>query len=234
MDSNEIHPTVVIGPSVTFGRHNIVLPYSVILGPAVIGDDNWIGPHVSIGTPAQYRSRPHTAIEDVQGVGVAIGNNNRIREYVTIHQGSIRETQIANDCFLMAYSHIPHDATLENGVTLANAAQMGGYTWLGEGANIGLGVDIRQRAAIGPYAMVGMNSTVTSDVPPFSLAMGSPARIGGANRIGLQRNSVMDDPLIGRVHAHYLSGTTDPPDFLTGELAEMIDRFISHSGAANG
>jgi UDP-N-acetylglucosamine acyltransferase len=129
----------------------------------------------------------------------------------------------------MAYSHVPHDALIEDWVTLSNASQVAGHTWIGEGANIGLGVEIRQRLAIGPYAMVGMSSTVTADIPPFAVAIGSPARITGGNRVGLLRRGIADEDTVARIDGHYKGEWEGPPDFLSGDLAELVDRFRAHS-----
>jgi UDP-N-acetylglucosamine acyltransferase len=227
----KIHSTVVIEGEVEVGRGTVIMPYAVILGPCRIGENNWIGPHAVIGTPSQYRGGQHPNWEEsTGGAGVEIGDDNRIREFVTIHQGSTKPTRIHNNCYLMAYAHVPHDAEYEDEVTIANATQVGGHTWLGEGATIGLGVDIRQRICIGQYAMVGMNSTVTSHVPPFSLALGSPARAVGVNRVGLDRSDLTDPETIDELDEHYKTQGEELPDFLDGVLREMLDRFRDRLG----
>jgi UDP-N-acetylglucosamine acyltransferase len=182
---NEIHPTAVLGRDVSLGDGNVVGAFTVILGPCEIGDGNWIGPNVAVGTPAQIRASDPTAQETFRGV--RIGNRCVIREFATVHQGSERPTTIGDDCYLMAGSHIPHDATLEAEVTLANYAQLGGHTWIGTGATLGLGVVVHQFSTIGGYSMVGMQAAVTQDVPPFALVTGVPAKLRGANRVGLSR-----------------------------------------------
>ncbi|NNF69961.1 MAG: UDP-N-acetylglucosamine acyltransferase [Acidimicrobiia bacterium] len=215
------------------GTGNIVMPFAVILGPCRIGDDNWFGPHVAVGTPAQYRHGPHPPAHEPQGeMGIDIGNRNRIREFVTVHQGSVRPTRLHDDIYLMAYAHVPHDAELEDGVTMANATQVGGHTWIGEGANIGLGVDVRQRSAIGPYAMVGMNSAVTRHVPPFAMVVGSPARVKGANRVGMSRSG-FDEDTIERMDAHFKSGDLATPDWLPDEIARQFGRFTERATEAD-
>jgi UDP-N-acetylglucosamine acyltransferase len=226
-DVNAIHPSAVIGPEVVFGRDNIVSPYAVILGPCRIGDRNWIGPHTSIGTPAQIRGGAHVAgwTTPETSAGVVIGDDNVIREFATVHQPTEAITRIGSNCFLMAYAHVPHDADIADDVTLSNATQIGGHTVIGTGANLGLGTMVHQRLAIGGGAMVGMGSVVTKDVPPFAIVYGAPARIAGANKVGLERAGY-DTATIDALTRHYLDGGS-------GELpsnlpAELLAIFAAH------
>jgi UDP-N-acetylglucosamine acyltransferase len=187
-----VHPTAVIGPGVQLGTGVVIAPYAVLSGPCRVGDDVWIGPHTAIGTPAQMRGGAHPEVAGPRlngdaGAGVVIGRDTVVREFVTIHQGVERATEVGADCFLMAYAHVPHDAWLGRGVTLSNSVQLGGHTWIGPGANIGLGAVVHQRSTIGAHAMVGMQSAVTKPVPPFSVAVGVPARVTGVNRVGIER-----------------------------------------------
>jgi UDP-N-acetylglucosamine acyltransferase len=222
--ANTIHPTAVIGPGVVLGVGNVVAPYAVILGPCRIGDRNWIGPHVTIGTPAQIRDHEHPVgwAEEPTGSGVVIGDDNVIREYVTVHQPADDTTRIGDRCYLMSYAHVPHDATLGDAVTLSNSAQLGGHTVIGEGANVGLSAVIHQRLAIGGGAMVGMGAIVTKHVPPFAVVYGNPARIAGTNRVGLQRSGFGDDVIAtvaGLIDGPTAAVSTDYPP----ELQAIFD-----------
>lgn len=210
----------------TLGRGNIIGPFAVILGPARIGDGNWIGPSAVIGTPGETRGGPHPAFDEPQGRGVVIGDRNVIREFATVQQGTISPTIIGNDCYLMTKSHLPHEGELEDGATLACAAQIGGHGWVGRGANVGLGAQVLQRSCIGAFAMVGMNATVTRDIPPFAIAKGTPARVTGANRIGMQRQGIPED-IIARLDAHYQSGTSEAPDWIEPPLRDEFTRFAN-------
>jgi UDP-N-acetylglucosamine acyltransferase len=186
---NKIHPTAIIDSDVLIGTGNVIGPYAVILGNVCIGNDNWIGPHVTIGTPAQMRNGPHPATwgGDPPVGSIHIGHNNIIREFTTVHSGTVIETTIGNNCYFMTQSHVPHDAQIQDDVTLSNSVQIGGHTIIQQGANIGLGAVIHQRLIVGMRAMIGMGSVVTKSIPPFAMAYGSPANVRGGNTLGMHR-----------------------------------------------
>lgn len=227
-----IDPRAAIGPLVELGVGVTVAPFAVLTGRTRIGDGCWIGPHVAIGTPAQMRDGIHPAIGDepADGVGVEVGEGAIVREFVTIHQGTDETTHVGAGSYLMAYAHVPHDAWIGDGCTLSNSAQIGGHSWIGDGANIGLGATVHQRAVIGEGAMVGMQAAVTRPVPPFAMAVGVPARIIGANRVGASRAGGAE----GEVEAWHDALRTgdvlaDPPAWLAGPLARF-DAACQHVG----
>lgn len=189
---NRIHSTAIIGPDVQIGEGNVIGPNAVVTGKVIIGDGNWIGPCAIFGTPPQMRGYLHLASWDGDECdsGIEIGNGNVIREFVTIHSGTTQVTRIANGCYFMTQAHVPHDAQIENDVTLSNSVQIGGHTVIQSGANIGLGTVVHQRTVIGTKAMVGMASVVTKDVLPYSLVYGAPARLRGGNLIGMDRSGL--------------------------------------------
>ncbi|MDQ3735193.1 MAG: UDP-N-acetylglucosamine acyltransferase [Actinomycetota bacterium] len=185
---NRIHPTAVIGPHVQLGDGNIIGPFVVLIG-CRMGDDNWVGPHVVIGTPPEIRGHAHPAgWDDVdEGYGVSIGDRTTLREYTTVSAGSQAPTTVGDDCFLMNKVYVGHDGRIGDTVTMAAGAGLGGHVTVGAGANLGLGATVHQRRRIGAGTMVGMGAVVTRDLPPFAMAYGNPARIRGANRVGMQR-----------------------------------------------
>jgi UDP-N-acetylglucosamine acyltransferase len=196
-DTNRVHPTAIIGDDVVLGAGNAIGPYTVIMGPCTIGDGNWIGPNVCIGAPAEMRGTHHAAGwsgEPGRGL-VAIGNRNVIREFTSIQAPTTGTTVIGDDCYLMDKVHIPHDCSVEDRVTVSCAVMLGGHTFLGAGSNIGLGCVVHQRIAIGRGAMLGMGSIITRHIDPYALAYGAPARIKGANRIGLERAGFAPDTI---------------------------------------
>ncbi len=198
-----IHPTVIVDPGAVIGENVTIGPYSVIGDKVVIGDGCEIGPHVtiegnttigvgtrvfqfaSIGAPPQdlsYRG------EDTR---VEIGNRVIIREYVTIHRGTVRGrgvTIIGDDSYLMAYCHVAHDCILGPGVIMANSAHLGGHIDIGTRAILGGVVAVHQFVRVGEYALVGGVSGVAKDVPPYTLASGARIYVYGLNDVGLRRN----------------------------------------------
>lgn len=240
--SNRIHPTAVVADGVHLGAHNVIGPYAVILGPTSIGDGNWIGPHVTIGTPGEDRGGPHpVAWEDapvgapeVDGHGVRIGHRNRIREYVSVHQGTQRPSTIGDDCYLLRGSHVGHDCLVGDWVTLACDVLLGGHTHVWSLANLGMGTVVHQHGRIGPGAMVGMGSYVRTDVGAFTISVGNPARVSGVNAVGLRRNGVSDEAIAelepwlkgkGELPAGGLTAT------LPGELFTLVKGWDTRSRA---
>ncbi|MGC4808092.1 UDP-N-acetylglucosamine acyltransferase [Micromonospora sp. DT233] len=219
---NKIHPTAVIGTDVELGDDNVVGPYSVIVGPCRIGNGNWFAPHVVVGTPAEYRGGPHPTAWDGEpdGGGVVIGDNNVIREFVTVNQGTQETTRIGDGCYLLARSHVGHDCVLDDAVTLSDAVQLGGHTHVWSWANIGMGTVVHQRGQVGPGAMVGMGSAVRRAVEPFTITVGNPARVSGVNRVGLSRRGCADD-VIDRFET-FLKGRSELPAGLPVEVAEEL------------
>lgn len=207
MTGNRIHPTAVVGDGVVLGRDNVVGPHAVLVGPLRVGDGNWFGPGVVVGTPPEVRGVPHGTPWDApgDGPGVRLGHRNVLREGTVVHQGWQQPTVVGDECFLMNKVYVAHDTVLGDGVTLASTVTMGGHVRVGAGANLGLGATVHQRRVIGAGAMVGMGSVVTRDVPPFALTYGNPARVRGANRVGMTRRGV-DDETVAALAALYESG----------------------------
>jgi UDP-N-acetylglucosamine acyltransferase len=203
----EIHPTAIVSPDAKIEEGTQIGPFCIIRegvhikagtklisniiveGDTEIGENCTIFPFTSIGLPPQdvkYKGE-HT--------GLKIGNNNVIREYVTIHRASIGGdgvTSIGNDNFLMAYVHIAHDCKIGNSVSMANVATLGGHVLVEDHAFIGGLVAIHQFTRIGAYAMAGGFSGVNQDIPPYMITSGTPAKLFGLNVIGLKRHGFPD------------------------------------------
>ena len=197
-----IHSTVQIDPSARIADNVTIGPFSVI-GPDVeIGEGTWIGPHVVINGPTtigrynkifQFASVGE-ACQDLKYKGeptrLIIGDHNTIREFATLHRGTIQdsgETRVGNHCLIMAYAHIAHDAVVADHVILANNAQLAGHVHVGDHAIIGGNCGIHQFVSIGAHAFLGAGSTVLKDVPAFVTVQGYPATPHGMNVEGLRR-----------------------------------------------
>ena len=199
-----IHPTAVIEDSVKLGKNISIGAYSVIGGSSEIGDDcviynsvsitgntkigrgNKIFPFASIGTAPQdlkYNDEP-TSLE--------IGDNNTIREHVTINLGTVtgnNKTVVGSNCLFMVGSHVAHDCIVGNNVILANNATLAGHVVVGDFAIIGGLSAIHQFVRIGEHAMVGGMSGIEADVIPYGNAYGERASLQGLNVVGLRRRN---------------------------------------------
>lgn len=192
-DDAIIGPYTIVGPQVRIGSGCEIGPHAVIEGRTTIGCRNRIGPFVGIGQPPQDFSY---AGEDTE---VVIGDDNTIREHVTIHRGTARgrgRTSIGSHCFLMVASHIAHDCLLGDHVIMANGATLGGHVEVGDHANLGGLVAIHQFVKIGTHAFICGMSGLGKDMPPYMLAFGAPARLYGLNTVGLKRFGFSSDAIL--------------------------------------
>ena len=217
---NQVHPTAVVGPGVELGADNVVGPYAVVTGPCRIGSRNWIGAHAVIGAAPEIRGHAPGLpwADDNDDAGVEIGDDTTVREFATLHRGTLRPTRVGSRCFVMNKVHVGHDAVVGDDVTLAVSAILGGHVEVGDGANLGLAAVVHQRRVVGPGAMVGMGAVVTRDVPPYAKAYGAPSRVRGVNEVGMSRRGIGTGD-IAAVAERYGAGPADdaawvPPEAL--------------------
>ncbi|HEY9749636.1 MAG TPA: acyl-ACP--UDP-N-acetylglucosamine O-acyltransferase [Allocoleopsis sp.] len=206
MTTTLIHPTAVIHPDAELHPTVQVGPYAVI-GPQVkVGPDTIIGAHVVLDGRTEIGARNHifpgAAIglepQDLKYDGsvslVQIGDDNRIREFVTINRATRAHevTVIGNGNLLMAYVHVGHNCMVEDNVIISNAVSLGGHVHIESRAVIGGVGGIHQFVHVGRLAMVGGMSRVVRDVPPYMLVEGNPIRVRTLNQVGLKRAGIMD------------------------------------------
>ena len=179
----DIGPYCVVGPQVKLGRNTRLFSHVHIEGDTEIGRDNQIFPGAILGTAAQTKDR-----EDIPSK-LVIGDENLIREYVTIHKGmkAGSRTVIGSRTVLMTSSHVAHDCQVGDDVVMANLATLGGHVTVGSGAVIGGLCGVHQLVRVGRLAMVGGVSKLSADIAPFSMADGRPATYRGINVVGLRR-----------------------------------------------
>ncbi len=225
-DRNTIHPTAVIGDEVELGRGNVIGPHVVILGPVRIGDGNWIGSGATLGAPPEVRGTDHPAqwVDGGGGAGLVIGDRNVLREQVVVHQGWRTVTRIGDDCFVMNRSYVAHDCRLEDGVTIASGVALGGHVVVGARANLGLGALVHQRRLVGDGAMVGMGAVVSRDVAPYAKVYGNPARVRGANVVGMERQG-LSEAAVAEVERAYTLGRRPDPALLDPVLRDVFARW---------
>ncbi len=191
-DDVSIGPFCIVGEGVTIKSGTRLLSNVVIEGNTEIGEYCTIYPFTSIGLPPQDLKYTN------ENTGVIIGNNNIIRENITIHRGSIKGdgvTVIGNSNFLMAYVHIAHDCKIGNSIVMANVATLGGHVIVEDFTVIGGLVAVHQFTRIGAYCMIGGFSGVAQDIIPYMIASGERARLYGPNAIGLKRQGFTDETI---------------------------------------
>lgn len=183
----EIGAFSIIGDEVKIGDGTVVKSHVVIEGDTTIGKNNTIFPFATIGLAPQdlkFRSEKSK---------VVIGDNNSIREHVTIHLGTLDGamlTKIGSNCLLMVGVHIAHDCIVGNHVILANNATLAGHVELGDHVVIGGLSALHQFVRVGAGAMIGGMSGVEHDVIPNGLVMGERASLAGLNLIGMKRRGI--------------------------------------------
>ena len=179
-----IGPWTVIGPDVVIGDNCQIASHVVIRGPSVIGANNKIYQFSTIGddTPdLKYKGEPTKLI---------IGDDNVIREGVTIHRGTIQdrgETVIGNNNLLMAYAHVGHDSVIGNHVIMVNNSSLAGHVTVGDWAILSGYSLIHQYVYVGAHSFIGPAAFSYHDVPAFVTAFGSPAEPRTINKEGLKR-----------------------------------------------
>ena len=184
--SENVHigPYCVIGPNVEINENTEIKSHVNISGHTKIGKGNKIYPFVSINDPQdlKYNGEP---------TDLVIGDNNKIREYVTINPGTVGgggKTIIGNNCLFMVSSHIAHDCQLGNNIIIANNVAIAGHAIIDDHVIIGGNSAVQQFTRIGKMAMIGGMTGVLHDVIPYGLSTGNRNSLQGLNLIGLRRS----------------------------------------------
>jgi UDP-N-acetylglucosamine acyltransferase len=202
MSKPKIHRSAIVAPDAKIGTGVTIGPFCIVGKGVRIKDNTHLMSHIVIEETEIGRNcvvYPFTSIglppQDVKYKGektrVKIGDKNIIREYITIHRASVsgdHVTEIGSNNFLMAYVHIAHDCKIGNSVTMANAATLAGHVLIEDFVVIGGLVAVHQFTKIGAYSMIGGFSGVGQDIPPYTTASGSRAKLYGLNVIGLKRH----------------------------------------------
>ena len=197
-----IHPTAIVSPEARLAEGVEIGPYTVIGSDVTIGENTVVGSHVVIESHTDIGKNcrifqfcslggiPQDLKFEGEESRVIIGDNNTIREYVTINRATsadIGTTIIGDNNLLMAYCHVAHNCKLGNNIVMANAVNLGGHIHIEDYAIIGGLTGIHQFVHIGCHCMIGGASAVTKDVPPYVLAAGNYAEIHSLNLFGLKR-----------------------------------------------
>jgi len=193
LDSNvEVGPYSIIRQNVSIGAGTVIGSHVIIEPYVTIGQDCHIFQHAAIGaTPQSLKFKG-------EKTDVKIGRGTIIREFVTVHRGTEFGgglTEVGEENFLMAYTHIAHDCITGKKVIFANNATLAGHIVVGDNATIGGLVAIHQFVRIGDYAYVGGKSAVVKDIPPYVIASGDRAKLHGLNSVGLKRHGFSQETL---------------------------------------
>ena len=198
--SCKIGPHCVIGADVELGDDCELISHVVIQGPSKIGARNKFFPFSSIGLAPQdlsYKGEP-TRLE--------IGDDNTIREFVTINRGTVKGgglTKVGSHILVMAYCHIAHDCVVGDHVIMANAATLGGHVIVEDYATVGALCPVHHFVRIGAHAFIGGGTTITRDVLPFSkTAAERGTHAYGLNSVGLERHGFTKER-IRKIHHAY-------------------------------
>jgi UDP-N-acetylglucosamine acyltransferase len=203
----EIAPFVYIDKNVVIGDNNKIMPHATIFYGSRIGNGNTIFPNAVIGAVPQdlkFRGEETTA---------EIGDNNLIREGVTINRGTAAKgrTKVGSNNLLMEGVHVAHDATIGNGCIIGNATKMAGEIVIDDNAIISAEVLMHQFCRVGGYVMVQGGSRFSKDIPPYIIAGREPISYAGINLIGLRRRGFSNETIENIHNAYriiYQSGLT--------------------------
>jgi UDP-N-acetylglucosamine acyltransferase len=190
----KIGPFCFVGPEVELDENVELISNVHIEGNTKIGKGTKLFPFASIGTQPQdlkYNNEKNCII---------IGENNLIREYVTINpgtEGGGSKTTIGNNCLFMISSHVAHDCKIGNNVIIANNVPLGGHVTIEDSVVIGGNSAVQQFTRIGRMAMIGGMTGVLKDVIPFGLSIGNRNYLQGINLIGLRRKKYKNQKIMG-------------------------------------
>jgi len=188
-----VGPYCTVGANVVLGEECELVSHVVLDGHLTMGSRNRVYPFACLGVAPQdlkYAGEPTRAV---------IGDDNTIREYVTISRGTAGGggvTSVGSDCLIMAYTHIGHDSSIGNGCILANSATLAGHVTVEDYASVGALCPVHQFCRIGKYSYIGGGTTITQNVLPYSLtSIERNNHAYGLNKVGLERRGFTPEQL---------------------------------------
>lgn len=213
---NQIHPLAYVHPEAQLGDNNIIGPFCFVDRDVVIGNNNVFQNSVTINQGARIGNGNEvfpgaslsTKPQDLKFKGEVttcqIGDNNSIRENVTISRGTASKgtTIVGSNNLLMENMHIAHDCVVGNGCIIGNSTKFAGEVIVDDNAIISATVLIHQFCRIGGYVMIQGGSRTSQDIPPYIIAGKEPIRYAGVNLIGLRRRGFSNE-LIQNIHEAY-------------------------------
>ena len=239
---------IFIHPEAQIGKNVVIEPFSYIDKNVVIGDGTRIGPNVTIYSGARIGKNcqifPGAVIsavpQDLKFVGeetlTIIGDNNILRECVTVHRGTASKgkTEIGNNCLIMAYCHVAHDCLLHNNIIMSNATQLAGEVEVDDFAIIGGGSLVHQFTIIGCLSMLQGGSKVNKDVPPYVIAAHEPLSYFGLNTVGLRRRGFSTETIQNLQEMYrkiFLSGLNNKD--AVAQVLELFPESVERNNVVN-
>ena len=247
MQEKNIHPSAIIDSSAKIGKNVQIGPYTIIGKNVEIGEGTKIGPYCVIENTKMGKNneligsafigvKPQDLSYKDLDSRVIMGDNNKIRENVTIHRATSLETPttIGNNCLLMANSHVAHDCVLGNNIILVNNCGVAGHVHICDNAILSGMTAVHQFVRIGRFSMLSGLSGLPLDMPPFCRATGTRAKLVGLNTVGLRRAGWTREQISAVKNAykklfldttHTMKETLDilEKDNPTAEVKELID-----------
>ena len=195
----QVGPFAIIGPDVKIGAGTVVGPHAILKGPTTVGMRNRIFQFASVGEDCQDKKYKGERTE------LVIGDDNIIREGVTLHRGTFQDrgiTHIGSNNLFMCYVHVAHDCVVGDNIVMANNTAIAGHVHIGNGAILGGGTLVHQFCRIGQFAMTAAGTVVLQDIPAFVTCSGNRAEAHGMNIEGMRRRGV-DSDVINRLREAY-------------------------------
>jgi UDP-N-acetylglucosamine acyltransferase len=211
--STLVHPTAILGKGVELDSGVSIGPYSVLKGKVFVGRDTVIESHVVVGSDhgtvklgknnhlfssAMVGGPPQDLKYKNEPTGLEIGDNNQIREFVTVNIGTATgtgTTRIGSNCLLMAYVHVAHDCQFGSHIAVANTSNFAGHVTVEDYVRVGGVCSFNQFITIGKYAFIAGDSAVNKDVMPFTIAQGKYAVSRAPNLVLLERSGFDKDEI---------------------------------------
>lgn len=236
-----IHQTAIIDETAKIADDVTIGAYSIIGAGVEIDSGTWIGPHVVINGPTkigknnkifQFASLGCDP-QDLKFAGeeshLQIGDNNTVREYVTISRGTADGcdvTRIGNDNLMMAYVHIAHDCQIGSHNIFANSASCAGHVEVADHVILGGFTLVHQFTKIGSHCFTSMGSIINQDVPPYIIVASNYGKASGINKVGLKRSGYSDEVIRAIVNAYKLMVRSKKPrQQVMEEAADLIQAY---------
>ena len=191
-NSVEIGPFCVVGAKVTLGENVRLINHVCVDGRTTIGKGTIVYPFASLGQP------PQSLAYQGEDTELVIGENNIIREHMTMNPGTAKGTgvtRVGDNCMFMADSHVAHDCQVGSNCVFANNAMVGGHVVVDDFVWLGGGAAVHQFSRIGKHAFVGGMAGLEGDLIPYGSVMGNRAYLAGLNLVGLKRRGFTRDQI---------------------------------------